>query len=155
MRKIRVHLPGEIYYLWAMIPIRRNPLLAVTVPALGMVLTLTGLYADSVWLLAPGILSIIFGALLIVNPAVVITPKEILIKNIFGLDWASFPHEGLEYLELVGDKLYIQHNEHRAHLPHVDPKMLHKGDWNNLKEQLKTAREMAQKEGFVPPPPVS
>ena len=128
-----------------MIQLRRHPFLAVSVPALGILVTLAGLYVESIWMIAPGIMAILLGALMIVNPVVVVETDTIKMHNLFGMLQASFPHDGLEFLDIEANKLFIQHENRRAHLKMVDPKMLHPGDWRNLQETLDKAREHAQK----------
>ena len=128
-----------------MIQLRRHPVLAVSVPALGLLVTIAGLYVESIWMIAPGIMAILLGALMIVNPVVVVDADTIKLHNLFGMAQASFPHDGLEFLDIEDNKLFIQHENRRAHLKMVDPKMLHAGDWRNMKEALTKAREHAQK----------
>ena len=128
-----------------MIPLRRHPVLAISIPSLGIVLTLIGLYFESIWLITPGIMAIILGALMIVNPVLVVEPASIRLLNLFGIERASFSHDGLEHLEILEGKLFIQYENQRAHLKSVDPKVLHQGDWQNLQRQLAKARQITLK----------
>jgi hypothetical protein len=128
-----------------MIQIRRHPLMSTIVPAAGLIGAGLGLYMENVWLIAPGILLIVLGALQMVNPLVVIEQDKVEFRNIFGMVRASYEHDGLELMEMRGDDLYIRKGQHIAHLRQLKYKRLHPSDWRHLKEALEKARELAGK----------
>jgi hypothetical protein len=128
-----------------MIQIRRHPLISTAVPALGLIGAVCGLYLDSVWIMAPGILLVVLGALQMITPVAVIDQETVQLKNLFGMVRAEYKHDGLEFMEIRGDKLFIKRDQQIAHLHQLKPKRLHQSDWRHLEETLLKARELAKK----------
>lgn len=133
-----------INYLCNMIQIRRHPLISTAVPALGLIGALTGLYLDNIWIMAPGILLVVLGALQMVTPVAVIDQETVKLKNLFGMVRAEYEHDGLEVMEIREGKLFIRRDQQIAHLHQLKPKRLHQSDWRHLEESLQKAREIAQ-----------
>ena len=119
--------------------------MSTPIPAIGLIGAGLGLYMENVWLIAPGILLIVLGALQMVNPLVVIERDKVEFRNIFGMVRAAYEHDGLELMEMREDELYIRKGQHIAHLRQLKPGRLHPSDWKHLKETLQKARELADK----------
>ncbi|MEM0995582.1 MAG: hypothetical protein AAGN35_00820 [Bacteroidota bacterium] len=125
-----------------MIQIRRHPLLSILLPALGLIGGGWGLYMENAWLIVPGILLLLLGALQMLNPVANIEPDKVQLKNIFGMVRAEYGHDGIALMELRGDKLFIRKGQQIAHLHQLNPKRLHPADWSHLGEAIQKAREL-------------
>lgn len=128
-----------------MIQIRRHPLISTAVPALGLIGAGLGLYLDNIWIMAPGILLVVLGALQMITPVAVIDQESVQLKNMFGMVRAEYAHDGLEMMEMRDGKLFIRRDQQIAHLHQLKPKRLHQSDWKHLEESLQKARELAKK----------
>jgi hypothetical protein len=127
------------------ISVRRHPLFAIAVLIVGFGWMGVGLYLSNYWILALGVLHVIFAALLMLNPFVTITDQSLDLKNVFGLVRASYDHDGFHLIRLQNDVVYIRKGDMEAAVRRIVRKRLHPGDWKVMEAALAQAKVMRQK----------
>lgn len=122
--------------------VRRHPLFAIGFWVLGGLGIGGGLYTEIYGFVGLGAICVGLGALAYMNPALVVKPRSIELRNLFGFTGRTIPHDGLERLAVKEGKLQIEHRQMRALLPRPTHKSLHPADWRFLAESLQDARRI-------------
>ena len=117
--------------------LRRHPAFAIGLFAIGLAMSVVGILYNEFWIVFFGVLPIIFAALLLINPFIVITDRTVKLHNLFGMAQVSHEHDGIRTLTIQGDTLHLRRGNMRAPLPQATKKRLHPRDWALLTEQLK------------------
>lgn len=124
------------------IQVRRHPLLALGILAVGGALTATGFLMETYAFAFVGGACLVLGALAYMNPALTITANTIELRNLFGFVGRTIPHDGLEKLTALDGQLLIEYDGQRAALPKPRQKGLHQADWQFMVDAFEKARSL-------------
>ncbi|MBK9453032.1 MAG: hypothetical protein IPN95_27160 [Bacteroidetes bacterium] len=122
------------------IPLRRHPLFGFVLLFAGLAAVVVGLLLSDFWVVFMGVLPVIFAALMMLSPFVVVTNEVVELRNVFGLVRASYAHDGFHVIGQENGLLWIQRGDMRAAVKRVSEKRLHKGDWHVLRETVTAAK---------------
>lgn len=132
------------------VSLRRHPRYAFAMLLLGFAAVGIGLVASEFWVVFMGVLPVIFAALMMLNPFVVVTDKVVELRNVFGLVRASHSHDGFHLILQENGLLFIQRGDMRAAVKRVFQKRLHNGDWHVLAETIAAAKQIKAQKGKSP-----
>lgn len=121
------------------ITLRRHPRIAILLLALGLIAVGLGLLFSEFWVVFLGVLPVIFAALLMLSPFVVVTNGEVELRNVFGQVGARYAHDGFHLLTIEGDCLYIRKGDRRAAVKPIVRSHVHAGDWTILTQAIQSA----------------
>lgn len=116
--------------------IRFNQILAIFQLVVGIFILLTALITGDGLQLIMGCFFIILGILYLTNPALVITAKEVVVKNPFGLTMKRYPYT-MGDLKIEGNKILLANKKIFVAASFV----IHSPDFKKLKKLLATNLE--------------
>lgn len=126
------------------IKVRRHPVFSLIFLAIGGGLIGVGFYFDQYGFMILGGMTLIPGVFAYMNPALIITPDSVQLKNLLGYTGRVIPHDGFRKLSVREGKLVIEYGGRRAELPRPNAKALHRADWNFMVEALEKARSLGK-----------
>lgn len=129
------------------IPLRRHPLYGFSLLIAGLIAVALGLLFAEFWIVFMGVLPVIFAALFMLTPYVVVTNEVVELRNVFGFVRASYAHDGFHVVGQENGRLWIQRGDMRAAVKRVSEKRLHKGDWHVLRETVLAAKTIKAEMG--------
>lgn len=126
------------------IPLRRSPKIALAILIVGLAVAGLGIFFAELWVTFLGVLPVLLAGMLMLNPMVVLSDKEVALKNIFGLTRARYDHDGLHLVQITNDVIFIQKGDMRAPLRRIVKGRLHGGDWAVMLVTLDKVRAMRE-----------
>jgi hypothetical protein len=96
----------------------------------------TGLFYMYYWLVVAGLLNLVFGLVLLVVPAVVISERKVSLRNLFGQSAVEYPHDSIASLRIHEDTLMIRHKDRQALVKRIRRPRFHPADWRGLQARL-------------------
>ncbi len=124
--------------------LRRSPRIAFSILLIGVIIGAVGLILSDMYILALGVMPVLLSVLMMINPMVVVTDKQVELKNIFGFTGASYEHDGIHLIQVQDDVIFIQKGEMRAPLRRIVKSRLNAADWQvmlDIVEQMKLVRK--------------
>lgn len=122
------------------VALRRHPFYAVALLLAGLSAVAVGLVTSEFWVVFMGVLPVIFAALLMLNPSVVLLDDAVELRNVFGMTQARYEHDGFHSLHVEEDVLYIRRGNQRAAVKRVARSRLHPADWQVMVDVIAAAR---------------
>lgn len=124
------------------IQVRRHPLVALLLIALGLGSAFLGFWFELYGVLFLGGAILVISGFFLWNPALIVTDKTVELRGLFGNRGRVIPHDGLKKLRIDGQQLVIEHAGRRATLPRPKGSSLHPADWAFLAKSLEKAHNL-------------